>query len=233
MAVAHDAVSNSTVAQTGNLSWTHTPVGTPAGAVVGISQDVTTADQVSGVTYGGVTMTRLGSIASSGGGDLGRSYLYFLGSGVPGGAQTVAVTVSGAASKSASAATITSSGGQTQSGDIQTLGTTTTNPSVTLTISADSLCYGIGHFGEAVSLVTPAAALTQLNESGYSTNNRTHSFVRVTTNPVTGTQAVAWTFNNDGAAIVAAAIMNLSTADNSMKGGPAGMYGDLLVEEWF
>jgi hypothetical protein len=102
MAVALDATSAG-AGGTGNFNWTHTPVGTPKGVWVVIPQDTGQTDEVTAVTYGGVAMERV--IAGSPtnpifrdgvGGDDGGIYEYFLGSGIPTGAQTVAVTVNGA-----------------------------------------------------------------------------------------------------------------------------------------
>lgn len=94
MAVAHDAASSlgAASASVASFSWTHTPAGTPKGilvAVIGRSD----ADKVTGVTYGGVAMTRVAPEAhETGGGDDGRCTLFFLGSGIPTGAQTVLVS---------------------------------------------------------------------------------------------------------------------------------------------
>lgn len=88
MAVAKDAVTTS-----GLTSFTHTPVGTPAGVLVGIVM-ANAADVVTGVTYGGVAMTEVANsplVAS--GAEGGTCYGYILGSSVPTGAQTVAVSV--------------------------------------------------------------------------------------------------------------------------------------------
>ena len=55
-APAFDAVScigADTDSNTGDLSWTHTPVGTPRGVIVLVAQNVANGDEVDGVTYGG------------------------------------------------------------------------------------------------------------------------------------------------------------------------------------
>ena len=107
MAVAHDAVAiPANALYTATFSWTHTPVGTPRGAAVVVVQEGST-DQVSGVTYGGVAMTRVRSDVRTATED-GRVYLYFLGAGVPTGAQTVTVTLTGAEDTNAVSFTVTS-----------------------------------------------------------------------------------------------------------------------------
>ncbi len=56
MTVAADAFATATPGG-GNLTWTHTPVGTPRGVQVFIVQDESETDQVSTVTYDGDSLT--------------------------------------------------------------------------------------------------------------------------------------------------------------------------------
>lgn len=99
MTIAYDAVSDGYTSPiipytAGNQSWTHTPVGTPRGILVFIAQGFEAAtDVITGVTYGGVAMTRV-AVTTTAPTDPVRSYAYFLGSSIPTGAQTVAVTAS-------------------------------------------------------------------------------------------------------------------------------------------
>lgn len=71
-------------------SFTHTPVGTPRAIVVFIAHETTATDIVVSVTYGGVTMTRIGRESDTTG-EVGAGYCYFLGSAIPVGAQSVSV----------------------------------------------------------------------------------------------------------------------------------------------
>lgn len=96
MAVAFDATSESHTGTTGSVSqasfiWTHTPVGTPAGVLVYVMQATSAVMATTGVTYGGVAMTLIQE-AVDGAGELGMCHLYFLGSGIPTGAQTITVS---------------------------------------------------------------------------------------------------------------------------------------------
>lgn len=102
MAVAHDtyvASGNSTT----TITQAVTPTGTPRGVKVYVSQISATDDQVTGVTYGGVAMTRVpthGFVSHTTAGDTGATYAYFLGSSIPTGTQNVVVSVTaGAATK--------------------------------------------------------------------------------------------------------------------------------------
>ncbi len=94
MSVAFDAFSASGLLTDTNLSWsfTHTPVGTPKGVVVYTFTDVLTPSNVTGVTYGGVAMTNVGSAVDSAG-EPGTCLAWFLGSGIPTGVQSVVATV--------------------------------------------------------------------------------------------------------------------------------------------
>lgn len=91
--VAYDAFAAST--GSGNMSWTHTPVGTPKAAIVcsatgGVSD-------VTAVSYGGVAMTQVsGSPLDKTTGEPGNVTCWFLGSGISSGAQTVQFTAGGA-----------------------------------------------------------------------------------------------------------------------------------------
>jgi hypothetical protein len=74
---------------TADTSWTHTPVGVPKGVIVIIVQELAT-DQIAGVTYGGVAMTRaLRQVRTTT--EAGTVYIYELYASIPAGPQTVAV----------------------------------------------------------------------------------------------------------------------------------------------
>lgn len=110
-AVAFDAVSSSTQGTT-NLSWTHTPTGTPRGVLVFCTQQTGTTDEVSSATYGGVSMTEVTNspLSFSDGTDAGVVYAYTLGASIPTGAQTVLVSVNATGSaKICTAITLTAS----------------------------------------------------------------------------------------------------------------------------
>jgi hypothetical protein len=102
--VAFDAQSFKDITATD--SFTHTPVRTPRLAVVLITQNVSAADLISGVTYGGVAMNRIATAFDTVT-EPGRVYIYWLREPLAG-AQTVAVTVaSGTDAKTAWATTFT------------------------------------------------------------------------------------------------------------------------------
>src|SRR5690348_5790420 len=97
MAVAFDASSESHTGTTGStnqasFSWTHTPVGTPKGVLIFlINLDSATGVNPS-ITYGGVAVPAVtGGVDADTAGEAGRCAAFFLGSGIPTGAQTVVV----------------------------------------------------------------------------------------------------------------------------------------------
>src|SRR3972149_1067868 len=92
MAIAFDAFSNYTGTSNTSFSWTHTPVGTPKAVIVWVVQNAATTVEANAPTYGGVTMTLVGSSVNSTG-ERGRVDCYFLGTKIRTGSQTVEVTV--------------------------------------------------------------------------------------------------------------------------------------------
>lgn len=90
MAVAHDAFSQPSGTQTGTFSWTHTPVGTPKGVLVFIDREDGSGDAVDAVTYGGVSLGEV-TTANDSAGETSTASVWFKGSGLPTGAQTVQI----------------------------------------------------------------------------------------------------------------------------------------------
>lgn len=100
----YDAFSQSN--GTGDLSFTHTPAGTPTGVLVFLWEIATTTGATASVTYGGVPMERklfagftLGSLNAVGS-------IYFLNTGIPAGAQTVAVDTTSTLTRHVSVQTV-------------------------------------------------------------------------------------------------------------------------------
>lgn len=97
MTIAFDAWSHSGAESDTNLSWTHTPAGTPRGVYVGVVQANGNQVNATAVTYGGSSLTQLANspwtVNASGQAQDAAISWWFLGSSVPTGAQTVSVTV--------------------------------------------------------------------------------------------------------------------------------------------
>jgi hypothetical protein len=146
MAVAFDAASSNGSLTVNDMSWTHTPVGTPRAVIVFIFQGGSSADTVNGVTYGGVAMSEVtGSpLLRSAGVEVGGVYAYFLGASIPTGAQTVAVDSTGSGTKQAECITLTGSN-DTELVDVDatTNSTSAANPSVTLSLGGRDCWCGL------------------------------------------------------------------------------------------
>lgn len=162
MPVAYDAGSSPTPG-TGNLSWTHTPVGTPKGIMLCIIQNVGSGAELSvDPTYGGVSMVAE-LVDAKATGEPGGMYFYTLKTGVPAGAQTVLVTVSGASVKAARAWSVTADGPDTytQTGVFWN-SDSLANPTSTILLEGKT-CFVAGGFlsgAAAITGITPFAGWT-------------------------------------------------------------------------
>lgn len=203
MAVAFDAVSN-VAAGTGDLSWTHTPVGTPRGVKVDIVENGGT-NGVTSVTYGGVSM-ELVAVNAKTSGEAGTVITYFLGSGIPAGPQTVLVTVSDAVAKRAGAITVTASTNTCWvSADISIGSDSIVNPSSTLNLLGKTCFVSLaGHSGQgAVTGTTPTTGWTSRLEHDFGAQVACwYTYNTVSTANV----ACGWTQTADDAVMVVLAI---------------------------
>lgn len=214
MTVAFDARSASG-AQTGDMSFTHTPVGTPRAVIVLIVQNVGFTDElVSAPTYGGVSMTAMaGSPNSHITGETGVVYGYFLGAGIPTGAQTVAVDVNIVGStKRAEVWTLTGAD-DTEIVDVDAAinSDSQANPSVTLSLAGRTCFAGIGfHSGQAaVTGITPLTGWTSRQEGDFGEQTAGfYTYDTVSTVDVTA----GWTQAADDALAIAVAVSEVQAA---------------------
>lgn len=216
MAVAFDAVSN-VAAGTGNLSWTHTPVGTPRGVKVDIVENGGT-NGVASVTYGGVAM-ELAAINAKTSGEAGTVITYFLGKNIPTGAQTVSVTVNDAVSKRAVATTVTAATDTCWiSADISIGSDSIVNPSSTLNLLGKTCFVSLaGHSGQgAVTGTTPTTGWTSRLEHDFGAQVACW----YTYNTIASTNvACGWTQTADDAVMVALAITEAPIATDTHSVG--------------
>lgn len=190
MTLAYDAQSNSTLG-TGTLSWTHTPSGTPAGALVQIIQDGSSAHQITGVTYGGTAMTASTDVQNTL--TAGRVYTYFLGSSVPTGAQTVEVTVSGSSLKVAGCVTVTGAY-DIRISDTSTTQGTLANPTVTVTVGTGITGYVVAALHSAESVggdLSVGSGTTQVLEQDFGAQHA--GMLRRNSTDTAGDVTVGWT----------------------------------------
>ncbi len=154
MAVAHDAQTRFPATDTtgldvtaGDRTFSHAGSASATAAVVVVCADATAA-AVTGVLYGGVAMTLVGSVTDTT--EAGQVRIFALTSGVPTGTQTVTLQGCTTANKFAVCSTVTSGGAAVAVIDNNGANTTTSaNPTFNLTTSVDTMIYGAVHGGEA------------------------------------------------------------------------------------
>ena len=133
MTVAHDASTefSATFTTTSPATVDHTPSGTPRGVIVAIDHGTVADDLITGVTYGGVSMTRVATAVDPST-ELGRGYIYHLGANIPTGTQTVSISHTATSTvKHACVCTVTAAG-DTQVGAGGGIQENTANPLVLL-----------------------------------------------------------------------------------------------------
>lgn len=216
MTVAYDTSSAAAAIGTGNLSWTHTPVGTPKGVIVFIVQTGGITDEITSVTYGGVSLSAVSGspLFVNAGAEDGTVYAYFLGSGIPAGSQTVAVNVDGTGSiKDAVCTTVTAATSTTaviasDYIDYTEVGTTAT-PSLSISVPAFKTAYVAAALftGEGVlSSLSVGAGCTQIQETDFGSSAA--GYLRRTSIEVGATSAAcSWTLgSSDEAGIFGLAV---------------------------
>ena len=175
MAVAHDThtrfptpdpatnLSNASTT-TGDVSFTHTPIGTPAGVVVVVLNGDTAGAPCTGVTYAGMAMTSLGTFVDTS--EAGSVSIWYLTGAIdiPTGPQTVVLQGCTADGKFATCSTVTSSTNRTalagSAGRNHIIGAHT----ISIVTTADAMLYGGIHSGQAaISGVSPASGFTNQN----------------------------------------------------------------------
>lgn len=167
MAIALDAVST-IAADTGTLSWTHTPVDAPDAIIVCIMQD-SEDEEVDIVTYGGVQMSDLADGAPAPGAIPSLWFIYYLldAGNIPVGPQTVEITVSDASSKTAVCYSLSSDPYNIIDGSFKYFtDDSLADPSDTLPLGGvDGFVFGFFHSGHSsVSDIAPLAGWTSDHE---------------------------------------------------------------------
>jgi hypothetical protein len=201
MAVAFDASSESAeFTTTSPATFTHTPVGTPAGVVVGVVQADDPNAFVTGVTYGGTAMELVG-VAEDTSGEESVVNLYFLGAGIPAGAQTVSIAHTGTASQKWAAALSVTAATDTEIGSGQALNENAANPGRRTSSKYEQMVVGILFRGGATP--TPGTGVTSTQTHDFVTGGMSGTFAYQTT-PAVGVFSMAFTQsdNNNAFALV-------------------------------
>jgi len=209
MAVAFDAATASVRNGDTTDPWTfsHPPVGTPRGVVLLISQKPATASDIDTITYGSASMSRVGSVYSDTAGETGTSEIWFVGSSIPTGTQTVTinfVTTSPTDDYLFTCCTVTASA-DTEVIDSDGISENAANPSVTLSYSGKTaIAFATAFIGGA----DPANLAWNANMTGLGTADfgaRAATSARQTT-PGTADFDAGGTMSTDDLAFAAVAI---------------------------
>lgn len=233
MAIAFDASSLSTAWQTtpNPQTWTHTPAGTPRGVIVFISGHQASLDEVTGVTYGGVSMTRVptNGYATDAAVEVGSVYAYTLHSSIPTGAQTVSIAWDDTgtnAQKRAACITVTAAADT----EIVTSGKIdgdAANPSLSLDSGAVTAFRAFVLFsGRPLASITLGSGLTSVLAEDLDTSTRSRHVAYETT-PATGSTARGWTASSDDVAMIGVALKEASvtTGTGALTLVPASVAG--------
>jgi len=210
-APAKDAVSNA-AAGTGNFSWTHTPVGTPRGVLVKCT-GTGGVDGFTSASYGSASLTDVtGSPNVLVAGENGNVSVFFAGSSIPTGAQTVSVTVSGTTDKRCVAITLTASADlEIVDSDGTINSTSQANPSVTISLGGRSSFVAIAFYsgqGDPTGITPFTGWTADLEHDWGSDVAGWYTYDTVGTTDVTA----GWTQLADDAAMVAVAVAEVVAA---------------------
>lgn len=136
MAIAYDSAGATFNAGSATPSTSLTPTGTLRGVFGIITQNSEPNDNSTGATYGGVPMTKIGSVVNPDPSEIGITIIWFLGSGIPAGNQDFIVTYPFSVSALAVLVGVTANADTELSGTgyaTLTNGGSVSNPSVTIT----------------------------------------------------------------------------------------------------
>jgi hypothetical protein len=219
MAVAFDAATEN-VAAADPQNFTHTPSGTPRGALVYIAHNTVGSDIVNGVTYGGVAMAEAG-FADDLTGELGACQVWFLGSSIPTGAQTVSIDrTQNTTSVWAVAITVTAAA------DTEIIDTDTTqqgdaniaNPAVTMNHGARSaLAFFGGMDGvNAPGSITDAAGQTRIHDHDFGS---TSAVVSRKDSAGTGDTTMGFTIASNSLAMIGVSIAEVAGSGVTVEPG--------------
>lgn len=216
MTVARDAVLESATFTTVTpFTFVFTPVGTPRAIVLAIAQTGSVTDTIDGtVSYGGVAMTRLPTVgfAVDSSGEVGSVFFYFLGSGIPTGAQTVSISHTGAATTKWAICASATAAADTEVGASGRLQGNQANPQIALdTGAASSLRFSILFHG--AQLLSDLTVLSGMEANATATSidfgNTLGVFGQQTT-AATGSFTIGYTAADDDVAMIAVAIQEVS-----------------------
>lgn len=217
MTVAFDAWTPSDNSGSANFTttspatFTHTPVGTPRAVLVFIGENAASADVITAVTYGGVSMTRVptNGLAQDSAGEVGAIFCYFLGSSIPTGAQTVSITHTGSADVKFPVCITLTAAADTEIGASGKLEGDQADPQIALDTGAtESLRFAAVHSGQNtlgnLSPVTDVSAT--LSSARFDYGSQVALIGRQTSAASSGSFTIGWTALSEDVAMVAVAV---------------------------
>lgn len=213
MAVALDVVTDggTFTGVTNPFEYTHTPTGTPRGVVVMLVQS-NGADRISGVTYGGTSMTEVtGSPNPNVGGEVSNTYMYFLGSSVPTGAQTVSVT-NDSTGTTWSVVSITVTADDDTEITVSTITETVqADPQITLD-TGSTVAERVAVLGSGLNAPANASVLTGYTDTGVVDFGTRSGKMCYEDTAASGSQTIGWTAASDDVVMIAGAITQVAAA---------------------
>ncbi|MDO8544397.1 MAG: fibronectin type III domain-containing protein [Opitutaceae bacterium] len=197
------AVGDRTVSHAGSAS-------NVKGVLVLISSPMNT-NQVLGVTYGGLPMTRVALSPALVAGEGGLADIWFLGAGVPQGTQNVAIDVTSTETTAGAVITFTATADTTAVDTKKVENTSILNPSVTLVTptGVQTFVCGVLFSGQdGVGGIAAGSGYTEINEIGFGTSSGGTS--RLTNLATGGNVVYNWTQAANDAAMIAIAIRQVA-----------------------
>ena len=197
-----------------------TPVSTPKGVVVFILAPGSSIDMLPTVTYGGVAMTKVDTAAAVSTPENQGCYSFFLGSGIPAGAQTVSIAYddSDMGVKKAVCIVLTAGADTTVVAHGLVTGIPA-NPSVTLdsgaVVAIRLVALSSGHV--IAETVTLGAGLTAVLAGEDATALAQSRHVARQTTPSSGSVAVGYTTTTDDVAMTALAVAELAVVSSGVE----------------
>jgi len=217
------------------ITWQHSPIATPRGAAIGITQEPSVADTISSITYGGVALTRVvraTDVAS----ETGSADWWFKGSGLPAGPQNVVVTLTAADPNQRIHLTsvVMTAAGDIEVIDFDSINSDATNPSVTLQYAGRTCLALAAQYGGASdpSAFTPNANCTSVSVFDFFAQ---YSAIIRQTIPGSTDFAIGGTASLEDCAFAAIALsevtsLNTGTAQNPVHTyAAAGTYAVTLI----
>lgn len=222
MAVGFDSQSFKDLTGTGG-TWTHTPVGTPRGFIVGIAQTAGSRDVINSVSFGGATLTRVATngYATTSGGEPGQAWLYFKGTGVAasGTVNIVASTLGGTMTGWAVAFTANQAWTEVAASALAN-GSTVANPAATIHATSGDSGVAFGVMFSGVDVPSSAAVISGYTAlTGSTTGGRdfgSQSAVAAYGLSSGATISVGWTASGDDVAVCAALVREVVPSIGTM-----------------